>query len=541
MDGLMMDRQLIIPLILNRAETLFGHKEIISCLPDRSIHRCCYSSLAERVKKLSRALVNIGVREGDRIATFCRNHYQHLEAYFAVPGMGAVLHTLNIRLGTEDLVYIINHAADKIIMVDQELLPLFEKIQPYINPEKVIVIQQSDKPVPAGYIMYEELPNLGTRERFSPFDGNENTAALLCYTSGTTGKPKGVLYSHRSVVLNAMSFLLSCTGIGIDEGDVVLPVVPMYHAAAWGFPFCAAFSGATLVLPGTYLDAPSLLTLIADHQVTITGGVPTVFINILNYLTDHHQKYLLKLKKIILGGSAVPLNLIREYKEKYGISVLNTWGMTELSPLGCTAVLTSELKAKTDDCQFDFTKKQGLPIPLLEIRGRNENGLVAWDGQTLSELEVRGPCVASGYYLSAESASNFTEDGWLKTGDIVVIHPNGYVDLQDRNKDIIKSGGEWISSILLESLLMSHHSVEDAAVIAVPDAKWMERPHAFIVLRKGHAATTEELKEFLKDKVAKFCIPDKCTFTDSIPKTAVGKTQKYALRKRYFEENPEKK
>jgi fatty-acyl-CoA synthase len=537
MEGLMMDCQLIIPLILDRAERLFGHKEIISCLPDRSIHRYCYRSLAERAKKFSRALVGLGIREGDRVATFCWNHYQHLEAYFAITGIGAVLHTLNIRLCTEDLVYIINHANDKIIMVDQELLPLFEKIRPYIKPEKVIVIQQSEKPVPEGYFIYEEVLNLDSQDRFSPFNGSENTAALLCYTSGTTGKPKGVLYSHRSVVLNAMSFLLSCSGIGIDEDDVVLPVVPMFHAAAWGFPFCAAFSGATLVLPGPYLDAPSLLTLISDHQVTVTGGVPTVFVNILNYLNGLHQKYTLKLKKIILGGSAVPLNLIRDYKEKYGISVLNTWGMTELSPLGSTAVLTSELKAKTEDCQFDFAKKQGLPIPLLQIRGRNENGLVAWDGQTLSELEVRGPCVASGYYLSEESAGTFTEDGWLKTGDIVVIHPNGFLDLKDRNKDIIKSGGEWISSILIESLLMSHPSVEDAAVIAVPDDKWMERPYAFVVLRSGRAATAGELKDFLKDKVAKFCIPDRFSFIDSIPKTAVGKTQKNALRTRYIEEN----
>ncbi|HVN58286.1 MAG TPA: long-chain fatty acid--CoA ligase [Bacteroidales bacterium] len=541
MEGLMMNRQLIIPLILDRAERLFGHKEITSCLPGRSIHNYNYRSLAGRVKKLSRVLKYLGVKEGDRVATFCWNHYQHLEAYFAVTCMGAVLHTLNIRLGAEDLEYIVNHAADKIIIVDQELLPLFEKFSPCIKPEKVIVIRQSEKPVPAGYLVYEEALDLGADEGFNQFNGNENTAALLCYTSGTTGKPKGVLYSHRSVVLNAMSFLFSCTGIGIEESDVVLPVVPMFHAAAWGFPFCAAFSGAAQVLPGPYLDAPSLLTLMADHQVTITGGVPTVFVNILNYLADHPQQYQLRLEKIILGGSAVPQNLIRDYKEKHGITVLNTWGMTELSPLGSSAIITSELKAKSEDDQFDFAKKQGHPIPLLEIRGRGENGLVPWDGKSLCELEVRGPCVASGYYMSEEPACNFTDDGWLKTGDIVVIHPNGYIDLKDRNKDIIKSGGEWISSILLESLLMSHHSVEDAAVIAVPDDKWMERPHAFIVLKKGRSATAAELKEFLKDKVAKFSIPDRFTFIDSIPKTAVGKTRKYVLRQRNFEENSDNK
>jgi len=533
----MMNSQLLIPLILERAGSFFAHKEIISCLPDRSIHRYTYRSLSERAVKLSRALQNLGVQYGDRVATFCWNHYQHLEAYFAITGMGAVLHTLNIRLSAEDLAYIVNHARDKIIIVDQVLLPHFEKFKPFISPEKVIVIKQSEEPVSAGYLIYEEVLDLGVHDEFKPFDGNENTAALLCYTSGTTGKPKGVLYSHRSVVLNAMSFLSSCTGIGIEESDVVLPIVPMFHAAAWGFPFSSTFSGATQVLPGPNLDAPGLLSLIADHQVTITGAVPTVFVNILNYLTDHPNKYSLKLKQIILGGSAFPQYLIRDFKEKYGIAVLSTWGMTELSPLGSTAVITSELKVRTEDEQFDFATKPGIPIPLLKIRARDDNGLVAWDGQSLGELEVRGPCVASGYYLSTEPSENFTEDGWLKTGDIVVIHPNGYIELKDRNKDIIKSGGEWISSISIEILLMSHPSVEDAAVIAVPDDKWIERPYAFIVLKKGQVATSEELKKFLTDKVAKFCIPDKFSFIDSIPKTAVGKTQKYALRNRYFDEN----
>lgn len=533
----MMDSQLLIPLILERAQSLFAHKEIISCLPDRSIHRYNYRSMAERALKFSRALQNLGVKEGDRVATFCWNHYQHMEAYFAITGMGAILHTLNIRLSAEDLAYIVNHASDKIIIVDQVLLPQFEKFKPLINPEKVIVIQQSDEPVSDGYLIYEDVLNLGSHEEFKPFNGNENTAALLCYTSGTTGKPKGVLYSHRSIVLNAISFLLSCTGIGIEESDVVLPIVPMFHAAAWGFPFSSTFSGATQVLPGPNLDAQSLLALFADYQVTITGAVPTVFVKILNYLTDHPQEYLLKLKQIIVGGSAVPQYLVRDFKEKHGITVLSTWGMTELSPLGSTAVITSELKAITDDKQIDFATKQGIPIPFLKIRARGENGLVEWNGQTLGELEVRGPCVASGYYLSTEPSENFTEDGWLKTGDIVVIHPNGYIELKDRNKDIIKSGGEWISSISIENLLMGHPSVEDAAVIAVPDAKWMERPYAFIVLKEGQLATTEELKEFLTDKVAKFWIPDKFTFIDSIPKNAVGKTQKYVLRNRYSEEN----
>lgn len=540
MQGLMMDCQLLISSILERAETLFGHKEIIGCLPDRSIHRYNYHALAQRSVKLSKALQYLGVKEGDRVATFCWNHYQHLEAYFAIANMGAVIHTLNIRLSADDLAYIVNQAEDKVIIVDQVLLPLFEKFKPFVKPENVIVIQQCDESIPLEYLVYEHVLGLGSQEIFTPFEGNENTAALLCYTSGTTGKPKGVLYSHRSVVLNAITNLLNCTGIGIIESDVVLPIVPMFHAAAWGFPFSCTFIGATQVLPGPYLDAASLIELINNHRVTITGAVPTVFMNMLNYLNDQPEKHLHLLKKIVVGGSAVPKHLMTDYKEKFGVSILHTWGMTELSPLGSTAVITSELEATTADEQLDFAMKQGMPVPLLKIRARGENGFVPWDGQSPGCLEVRGPNVASGYYMSAESSESFTEDGWFITGDIAVIHPNGFIELKDRSKDIIKSGGEWISSTLVENTLLSHHAVLDAAVIAVSDPKWIERPYAYIVLKAGHETSAEELKMFLKDKIAKFWIPDEYNFIESIPKTSVGKTQKSELRKKYFDENTNK-
>ena len=537
MKGLMMDCQLLIPSILERAESLTGHKEIISRLPDKSIHRYNYKALAGRSRKLSRALQKLGIKEGDRVATFCWNHYQHLEAYFAIPATGAVIHTLNIRLSAEDLAFVINQASDKILIVDQVLLPVFEKFRADISPEKIIVIRQSDEPVCEDYLIYEEVLEWADSEIFQPFNGDENTAAMLCYTSGTTGKPKGVLYSHRSVVLNAMTLLLSCSGIGITENDVVLPVVPMFHAAAWGLPFSCAFSGASLALPGPYSDAPDLLELIAEHKVTITGGVPTVFVTMLHYLNEHQERYKLVLRQIIVGGSAAPKYLIKDFQEKHAVSVLHSWGMTELSPLGSTAPVTTEIKAKNKDLQLEYAGKQGQPVPFLKVRGKTEHGWIPWDGQSPGELEVRGPCVASGYYLADEPSESFTDDGWFKTGDIAVIHPNGFIELKDRTKDIIKSGGEWISSITLENTLMSHPSVSDAAVIGIPDTKWIERPCAYLVLKEGHKVSAVEFREFLKDKVAKFWIPEEYHFIESMPKTSVGKTMKSALRSKYLEED----
>lgn len=339
MKGLMMEYQLNLPAILRRAESLFGKKEIISCLPDRSLHRYTYNGLIVRVKKLSAALHQLGICKSDKVATLSWNHYQHLETYFAVPCMGAIIHPLNLRLSPEDLAYIVNHAEDKIIIVDQVLLPLFEKFKQEINVSKVIVIPQTEEPTPAEYLNYESVVSSGDESLFEPFDGNENTAAFMCYTSGTTGKPKGILYSHRSIVLHTMSSLLSCGGLGITERDVVLPIVPMFHASAWGFPYICTFVGASQVFPGPYLDAESLLHLFETERVTITGGVPTVMMNILHKLDANPHK--LYLRTIMLGGSSSPRFLMRSFEERYGIKILNTWGMTEMSPLGSTAILTS--------------------------------------------------------------------------------------------------------------------------------------------------------------------------------------------------------
>ncbi|HEY4325855.1 MAG TPA: long-chain fatty acid--CoA ligase [Mucilaginibacter sp.] len=535
----MMESQLTLPTILQRAETLFAKKEIVSCLPDRSIHRYTYHDFAKRAKKLAVALSRLGIEDGNRVATLSWNHYQHMEAYYAVPCIGAVVHPLNLRFSPEDLSYIVNHAEDKAIIVDQVLLPLFEKFKSSVNISKIIVIKQTDEPLSEGYLNYEDVLAGGDESLFEPFEGDEYSAAFMCYTSGTTGKPKGILYSHRSIVLHTMSSLISCGEPGITERDVVLPVVPMFHASAWGFPFICAFVGAKQVFPGPYLDAESLLDLFASEKVTITGGVPTVMMSILNKLDADPHKYKLCLRTIMIGGSCAPRFMVQSFYERYGVTVLNTWGMTELSPLGSTAIMTSEHEKASKEEQLDHAIKQGFPITLLEIRGRNEFGLIPWDGNTVGELEVRGPSVAASYYGDTEPGGKFTDDGWLKTGDIAAISEDGCIEIKDRSKDVIKSGGEWISSVALENALMGHPSVLEAAVIAIPDQKWMERPFAYVVPRESKTISPNELKEFLGGTFAKFWIPDGYAFIDAIPKTSVGKFLKSALRERYERENAE--
>lgn len=537
MRGLMMEYQLTLPTILRRAEALFGKKEIISCLPDKSIHRYTYRDFARRAKKLATALHQLGIRPGDRVATLSWNHYQHLEAYFAIPCMGAIVHPLNLRLSAEDLSYIVNHAEDKIIIVDQVLLPLFEQFKSAISIFSVIVIPQIAEPVPEGYLNYEDVVAGGNEALFEPFEGDEYSAAFMCYTSGTTGKPKGVLYSHRSIMLHAMYCLLSCCGVGITEQDVVLPVVPMFHASAWGFPYHCAFAGATQVFPGPYLDAESLLRLFENEKVSLTAGVPTVMLNILHQLDASPARHQLFLRTIVLGGSSMPRFIVKSFEERYGIQVLHTWGMTEISPLGSSAVMTSGLQKASKEAQYDHAKKQGFPVPFLEIRARNEFGFIPWDGETMGELEVRGPCVASSYYRDTEQEEKFTADGWLKTGDIAAISEEGCIEIKDRSKDVIKSGGEWISSVALENALMEHPLVFEAAVIAVPDKKWMERPFAYVVPKEGKTVSPAELREFLTGRFAKFWIPDGYEMVASIPKTSVGKILKSALTDKYDKEH----
>ena len=533
-----MDYQLTLPTVLRRAETLFAEKEIVSRLPDKSIHRYTYRDFVRRSKKLAVALQRLGIGQGDRVATLSWNHYQHMEAYYAIPCMGAIIHPLNLRFSPEDLSYIVNHAEDKFIIVDEVLLPLFEKFKSAISVAKIIVIPQSEELLPEEYLNYEDVVDSGDDSLFEPFEEDEYAAAFMCYTSGTTGKPKGVLYSHRSIMLHAMSSLLSCCGFGIMERDTVLPVVPMFHACAWGFPYNCAFVGAKQVFPGPHLDAESLLQLFESEKVTLTGGVPTVVLSVLNQLDANPDKYKLFLRTIIVGGSALPRFLVKSFDERYGINVLHTWGMTEMSPLGSAAVLNAKLEKASKEDQYDHAIKQGLPVPLVEIRGRNESGFILWDGTTMGELEVRGPCIASSYYRDAEAGGKFTPDGWLKTGDMITISSDGYIEIRDRSKDVIKSGGEWISSISLENALMGHPLVAEAAVIAIPDNKWIERPFAYVVPKEGKTVSSDELSKFLHGRFAKFWIPDGYEFVTAIPKSSVGKLLKSALRDKYLREHP---
>ena len=522
MNGLIMDYQLNIPAMLRRAETLYGRKEIATRLPDKSFHRYTYGDFAARARRLASALHGLGVKDGARVATLAWNHYQHLEIYFGVPISGNVVHTLNLRLSPSDLAYIANHAGDKVLIVDESLMPLCQAFMDQVGFEHVIRIGPE----------YEELLASGDPDWDYP-DLDERSAAVMCYTSGTTGMPKGVLYSHRAIAVHSLASTQSGT-LGISETDTVLPVVPMFHANAWGFPFTCTLVGAKQVFPGPHLDPESLLDAFVEEQVTVTGGVPTIWLGILQMLDADPKRYdLSRIRSMIVGGSAAPRALIEGFQKRHGLHVTHAWGMTEMSPLGTVSELTSAFADAPEDVQFAYRAKQGTPAPFVEIRAVNEDGIVPWDGKTMGELEVRGAWIASGYYEDDSQADRWTDDGWFKTGDIVTIEQGGYIDVQDRSKDVIKSGGEWVSSVALENAIMGHPAVAEAAVIAIPDEKWQERPLAVVVLKEGQNATRDELCQFIAPQFAKWQLPDRVEFVDEIPKTAVGKFRKTALREQF--------
>ncbi len=532
MNGLMMDYQLTLPAILGRAEELFGHREIVTRLPDRSIHRYAYSDFVSRAKKLAVALENLGVEKGDRVATLCWNHRQHLEAYFGVPCRGAVLHTLNLRLHPDDLAYIVDHAGDKVLLVDENLLPLFEKFKDRVNLEHVVVVSEN-RAAPDGAYSYEALLEVADESDFRYPKLDENAAMGMCYTSGTTGRPKGVVYSHRAIFLHSLGHM-TADSIGMSEADCVLPVVPMFHANAWGLPYSAALTGAKQVFPGPHLDPENLLELFESERVTLTAGVPTIWFGILQVLDEDPNAYdLSALRAMLVGGAAAPKSMIQGFDERHGLRVLQGWGMTETSPLASIAHLRTEIAEKSKDEQYEYMARQGYPMPTVEIRARGDEGLVPWDGVSMGELELRGPYIASAYYNAPETADKFTEDGWLKTGDIATIDEYGFIKIQDRTKDLVKSGGEWISSVALENALMAHDAVAEAAVVAIPDPKWQERPLAAVVLKEGEEATQEELIKHLEPDFARWWLPDRVEFVDEIPKTSVGKFKKSELRERF--------
>jgi fatty-acyl-CoA synthase len=529
MLGTMMDFPLTLQHVFDRGTRLFPDREIVTGgMGER--HRYTYRDLGQRVHRLASAFKKLGLQPGERVGTFSWNHYRHLEMYFAVPMQGAVLHTLNIRLFHDQLTYIVNHAADRFIVVDRSLLGVIQKLAPtFETVEKIIVVDDGGDCEVGDALDFEQLLASGD-EHFDFPRLDESTAAMMCYTSGTTGNPKGVAYSHRALTLHSFGASVA-DSLAVSQRDTVLAVVPMFHANAWGLPYAATLVGAKQVFPGNSMSADSVLKLMQDERVTLGAGVPTIWIGSLPLLQA--GKYdLSSVTRIACGGSAAPRGLIEAY-DKLGLHIVHAWGMTEMSPLGTVAMPRTELDAEDKATQLDFKARQGMPVPGVEARALDSDGAeVPWDGQTMGELVVRGPWVTRTYYNDERSAGSFTSDGWFRTGDIVVMHPNGYIEIADRTKDVIKSGGEWISSVALENALMAHPKVLEAAVIGVPDEKWSERPLACVVPRpdfKG-AITSDELTEFLAQQFAKWWLPERYLFLDELPKTSVGKFDKKAMR-----------
>jgi fatty-acyl-CoA synthase len=528
----MMHVPLTLTHFFERARALFGRTEIVSRLPDGRLERTDYAAVCGRVARLCGALSALGVRPGDRVATLCWNHARHLEVYLAAPAMGAVVHTLNLRLHPDEIAYIAAHAEDAVVVVDRSLYALWSAVAPRVPSVRHVVVVPDDGPAPVGALDYEALVAGAPADFEFPLI-DENAGAMLCYTSGTTGAPKGVLYSHRSCVLHSLA-VCAADGLGVGNRDAVMPVVPMFHAAAWGLPYAAVACGAKLVLPGPRLDPASLLDLLAGERVTLTAGVPTIWLGILQALDREPARWnLAALRSMVVGGAAAPASLIEGFRSRHGLEVLHAWGMTELNPLGTVARVKATLGGEGEAAALDRRASQGLPVPLVEQRHVGEGGrALPWDGASYGELEVRGPWVAASYY-GGEGADRFTADGWFKTGDVVTIDPEGYVRIVDRSKDVIKSGGEWISSVALENALMGHPAVLEAAVFAAPHPAWGERPVAAVVLREGAGADGAELAAHLAGRFAKYQVPDRFFFVREIPRTSTGKFLKAALRERY--------
>ncbi len=530
MQSTMMNYPLTLMPILERAEKLFGASEIVSRLPDKSLHRHRYRDFHRRTIALGGALQAAGLKPGDRVATLMWNHYAHLEAYFAIPCAGGVLHTLNLRLHPDDIGYIANHAGDRFLIVDDVLLPLYDKFRDRTKFEKVIVVPLSGSSVAAGFEDYEVL--IARSRPLQPPALKEEDAAGMCYTSGTTGKPKGVVYSHRAIVLHSLVCAMGDT-LGLRQSDSVCPVVPMFHVNAWGLPFTGVMVGCKLVMPGPHLDALSLLDLYQSEQVTFTAGVPTIWAGILQALEKNPpQRKLAPGMRMVVGGAAAPEAMIRAF-DRHNLSIMHAWGMTETTPLGTTSYLKHHLQMASEDERYALRSKQGIPAPFVEVRVMTDSGPAAWDDKTMGELQVRGPWIAASYYQLDAEADKWTPDGWFRTGDVVTIDAEGYVKITDRTKDLIKSGGEWISSVDLENALVGHPAVQEAAVIGVPHLKWDERPLAVIVLKPGVTATEQELRSYIAPKFAKFWLPDAFAFVSEIPRTSTGKMMKAALREQF--------
>jgi len=527
-----MDYQLTVDAIARRAEVLAKNKAVIGYRSDGSFVETTWGATLSRARALAAGLSRLGVSPGDRVATAAWNCCEHLEAYFGVPIMGAALHTLNTRLGTPETVAILRDAGSRVLIADSSLTDFADALRHETDLDHVIMFGPS---VPSWAISYEEVVAAGKSANFATPDVEERETCSLCYTTGTTGRAKGVTYSHRALAIQ--SLVLTASDLeGIREDDVVMVVVPMFHANAWGHPYAAALVGASLVLPHRDLGPENLLALIERHGVTNTGGVPTVWEPVLRLLDADPGRFDASSVRLIrFGGARAPMALMRGFEERHGVHVAQGWGMTELSPLGGVSVPIARMSDESDDVVWRVRGKQGRPAPFLEQRIRTVDDEIApWDGSTVGELELRGPSVASGY-LNGRGSDSFTDDGWLRTGDMATIDEDGYLEIVDRAKDLIKSGGEWISSLALEHTLGEHPDVHDAAVIAVQDERWGERPLAVVVLLDGIAPDPQALIGHLRLRHPGWWVPERFEFVDMIPRTAAGKIRKVDLRAQYVE------
>jgi len=529
MKSTMQDAPLLISNILRHGEFVYADKRIFTVTPE-GVEEATFFEVSKRAEQLAAALERLGVQRGDRVATFMWNNQAHVEAYYAVPGMGAVLHTLNIRLFPEQLVYIINHAEDRIIIVDASLAAVFAKVRDQISPAITIVVHGHEPTGVLGETLdYETLVN-SERPGFEWPELDERDGAIMCYSSGTTGNPKGVVYSHRSTWLHSMAQSTANT-VGLCERDRCLVIVPMFHVNAWGTVFTAFFAGVELIMPQMFLQGGPILAMVRELRPTISIGVPTVWNDVLRVAETAEDVDLSSLRAILVGGAAVPRTMFEAFHDRYGLDVIQGWGMTETSPVAAVSVPPG---GTPPEHELEYRVKSGRVVAGVELRITAEDGTVLpRDGKTVGEFEIRGPWITASYF--GEDAPEKFRDGWLRTGDIGTLDGEGYMMISDRTKDVIKSGGEWISSVELEVTMMAHPAVFEAAVIAVPDEKWQERPLCCVVLKPDATTTPEELRGFLAERVAKWWLPERWTFIESVPKTSVGKFDKKLLRAQYAE------
>lgn len=529
--NMMMNVPLTISSMMERAEKLFSKKEIVSRTHD-TVTTLTYKQLGERTRRLSSALKKLGIKEGERVGTLAWNHHRHVEAYFAIPGIASVLHTINIRLSPQHISYIIQHAEDRVLLIDEDLVPLVENIQSQLSTVQAYIIMTDKDELPNTTLEpvyhYEKLLEEGNPNFQFVKDIDENTPAGMCYTSATTGNPKGVVYTHRSTVLHCMALGLADTA-ALSESDAAMAIVPMFHVNAWGLPFAATWFGSKQVLPGPMFTPKILLEMIQSEKVTLAAGVPTIWLGVLQEL-ENNSYDLSSMTRILCGGAAAPKSVIKAFEQKHNVPFIHAYGMTETSPLVTLARLKSYETELSYEEQLEIRSKQGYLVPGVEMKVVGTKGEVKWDGTEMGELCLRAPWIAESYYNDNRTVEGF-RDGWLYTGDVVTVDEEGCVKIVDRTKDVIKSGGEWISSVDLENALMAHDAIFEAAVVAIPHPQWQERPVACVVQKKNSTVTKEEIYEFLKPQFAKWWLPDDIVFMEEIPKTSVGKFLKQALRK----------